>query len=97
MSQTNLTKSTRVQRELSEQLITMFGFNHPQILSIHLDRMFLAWNASDEADVQDMRKTMMHSMQMMKDFFFIFAKEDPVTVATALKNLSNQKTQSHEA
>lgn len=89
MSKQERNTSSRLQREMSEQLIAMFGFCHPQILSIHLDRMFYTWNASDEADDQDMRQSLMMSLQMMKDFFHIFAKRDPEVVAALLKKLSD--------
>lgn len=94
--QENLPQTSRVQREMSEQLIAMFGFSHPQVFSLHLDRMFSSWNGTDEADDLDTRRSVQFSLQMMKDFFFIFSKEDPGVVALALKELSNLIQDGHE-
>lgn len=88
-------KVNHLQSELSEQLILMFGFNHPQLFSMQLDRMFFAWNATEDANEAEVRESMQLTLQMMKEFFFIFAKEEPETVASLLKsNLS--KSMSYE-
>lgn len=77
---------THLQSEISEQLITMFEFAHPQLFSHHLDKLFLAWNLSDEADDVEMRESVQLTVQMLKDFFFLFSKEEPENVALLLKS-----------